>query len=186
VIWYSDEDLENEHFRKGIELTEELFEAIVYDIDSLDSLDESRMDERATLLEKAADEGVWAAYAGLLCWEMFWAFSFKFYNGKTMHFAKAATETTAFDDVKNLYLPSINDEEEKIDEEIEELFKECRKEVLKNIYCLKQSNPSGLCALANYYIAICYILNIIDNGLCREENRLIGQEMINIQCLFKK
>ena len=137
------------------------------------------------MLEKAADEGVWAAYAGLLSWEMFWAVSCKFSNKKMMSFTKKTSKTTIFDRIKKIFLSTINDTEEKMDEDVVELFKESRKEVLSNIYCLKQSDSSWLCALADYYIALCYIFNIIENGLCREENRLIGQEMINIQCLFK-
>ena len=92
-----------------------------------------------------------------------------------------STDSNYKDLFKAYFLSSITD---KIDDELEqektERMTQLRRKIFLNVYYLKNADISKLSSLADYYLAIGHLFNILETGLSREENRLIGSHMLLI------
>lgn len=177
----SDEAMENPNFQKAEQLHEELVSIL---FSNPDLLSDSRVNECIELYEKAQDDGVVDAAVGLIWWAMVAAVGFSFMSKKQKDFeAQMSQETTLFDYIHKVFLNSIDDEEDKtIEEEKKEDLKGLRKDILQQIYYLKNSCHDQLSALGDYYIAICYLYNILDDSLSSVRNRMIGFSMLRLYC----
>ena len=180
----SDESMENPYFQKAEKLHGELIPCLFSDKDMLMV---SRVTECIELYEKAQEEGIDDAAVGLLWWAMFFAIGTSIMSQKMIDFESTSSpDATLFDYFHEVFLPTIDDEEDKkIEDENKETLQSCRKDILEQIYYLKNSNHNQLYALADYYVAICYLFNIFGNELTRAENRIIGQEMLRLCCTLK-
>lgn len=180
---YSDEAMENKSFYKAVQLHDELAEKLFLG----HNLNESKLEKCFELYEKAADDGIIDAAVGILWWTMLFAVEASSMSKKMMDFLhESSSETTLSELIREAFLSSVNDElDEELEKEKEEAIKELRKDILENIYYLKNSNHNQLYALADYYLALCYLHNIIGNGLTAEENRAMGREMLRLCCTFK-
>ena len=183
---YSDEAMENEFFQEAYEIHGELIEKIFLGHD----LRSSRVEKCIELYEKAGDTGLIDAEVGILWWLMYSSIGYSITSKKMQDFInKSSSKTTVSDYIQDVFLSSVYDEKDKKEEkekkEKKKRIKVLSKDILESIYQLKNSNHNQLYALADYYLALCYLFDVIGNELTKEENRKIGHEMLRLGCVLK-
>lgn len=175
-VWL-EEDLKNVDYQRAFDSSEELVQLM---FDQSDSFDWSQIEKCVELHEKAAENGALSAYAGLLWLAAIQSYLISMCGTKLEELlSDTSTDANYKDLFKAYFLSSITD---KIDNELEqektEMMTKLRREIFKNIYYLKNADISDLSSLADYYLAISYLFNLLENGLSREENCLIGSQML--------
>ena len=177
-VWL-EEDLEDDDFKRAFESSDELVQSMIYQSDSFDW---SQIEKCVELHEKAAEKGVLSAYAGLLWLDAFQAYIISLSGTKVQELLSDSSTTATSEDIfKAYFLSSITD---KIDDELEqektEMMTQLRRKIFRDVYYLKNVDDSELSSLADFYLAVGHLNNILETGLSREENRLIGSHMLTI------
>lgn len=184
-IIQSDHALENTNFKEALDLHLKIYEFICND----DLQSAELLNDRCTrLYKKAVEEGVTEASANLIWWPMYRLVGFYVFNRKLKESKlKKKGDATLSDLFDEGLLPTLNDVE--VDEEFEEtrsaVIDSYLPDIMKNIYCLKNSSDIGLQDLGDYYIALGYYYDITNDRLSKEENRMVGKEMLRMCWLLK-
>ena len=177
-VWIED-DLEDNDCQKAFESLQKLAQFILYQPDSFDW---SQIEECVELYEKAAEKEILSAYVGLLWLAAIQAFIISLCGTKVGELGfNTSTDVNFKAFIKAYYLSSVKDSiDPELEQEKTEMMIKLQRDIFQNIYYLKNAEVSNLSSLADYYLAILHLFNLLENGLSREENRLIGRQMLEI------
>lgn len=139
------------------------------------------VEECLELYESAIEEGDAIAAANQLWWLMLFGMTLCGFNDNSLENLEKNAEVTnnVLDWVKMGWL--IEPLKSHLCSDCEtknlrqEFLKNCEKQIVQDIYVLKQS---GCCELADYYTAFRYTFGVVRNNLTRELNRAIGHELM--------
>lgn len=181
-IFYSDSAMENENFKRAYEIHIEIFEMLCNSND-LPSL--GKIEYLTKLYQQAAQEKIIDASANLLWWPMFHSISLC-YPPISDSSCLYNPEATLQDMYRAGLMPSVeHPENPDFEETKEKVLDTYRRDIILNIYHLKNSNDLVFTDLADYYIALGYIYDFLNDTLSTEENCVVGKEMLQMCWLMR-
>lgn len=171
--------LENINFRKAYERHKQLIELI----ESGANISENEIEKCCNLYVSAGKEGIVEGYANQLWWLMIIGVSLSqlsiemYRNFDLISRGKKSIEEL----IKRYFLPSFDeiysdDINLLVETERKNYFEKYEVEMLVDIAILKKTKKYA--SLGDFYLAMRYVYDVVNNGRTPEENSMIGREML--------
>ena len=180
----SEDAICNKHFKQAYELHLEIRESILSDDRGYITI--KNIDKCNELYQKAAEEGIYDAYANMLWWPFYLLIGISNLSTSPQEFSEKISIDTTVGDIYSYFMPNFDSVIDKEwENEKKELFEHYKLDIWTSLVNLKNVGDVELCEIADYYIALGYIFNIFRTGLNSSESRMVGHEMMITCCIMK-